>query len=146
MKASDEVYLIKKEQEKKKYRHYREGKLDLEATFAYQYSFAHRKHGGPPWWVLSRPLSQRPHHRLQALAHVLPREEQRRVPSPSILARNTVLTRQMFSVPWLAWIRCTWGRKSKNEIVFRAGDLRSTYDEELLEKSSDAGVRDRSCT
>ena len=25
------------------------------------------------------------------------------------------------------------GRKSKNDIVFRAGDLRSTYDEELLE-------------
>ena len=33
------------------------------------------------------------------------------------------------------------GRKSKNDIVFRAGDLRSTYDEELLEKSSDAGLR-----
>ena len=32
-------------------------------------------------------------------------------------------------------------RKSKNDIVFRAGDLRSTYDEELLEKSSDAGLR-----
>ena len=32
-------------------------------------------------------------------------------------------------------------RKSKNDIVFRAGDLRSTYDEELLEKSSDAGIR-----
>ena len=32
-------------------------------------------------------------------------------------------------------------RKSKNGIVFRAGDLRSTYDEELLEKSSDAGLR-----
>ena len=27
------------------------------------------------------------------------------------------------------------------DIVFRAGDLRSTYDEELLEKSSDAGLR-----
>ena len=33
------------------------------------------------------------------------------------------------------------GRKSKNDIVFRASDLRSTYDEELLEKSSDAGLR-----
>ena len=33
------------------------------------------------------------------------------------------------------------GRKSKNNIVFRAGDLRSTYDEDLLEKSSDAGLR-----
>ena len=33
------------------------------------------------------------------------------------------------------------GRKSKNDIVFRAGDLRSTYDEELFEKSSDAGNR-----
>ena len=33
------------------------------------------------------------------------------------------------------------GRKSKNDIVSRAGDLRSTYDEELLEKSSDAGRR-----
>ena len=33
------------------------------------------------------------------------------------------------------------GRKSKNDILFRAGDLRSTYDEELLEKSSDAGLR-----
>ena len=33
------------------------------------------------------------------------------------------------------------GRKSKGDIVFRAGDLRSTYDEELLEKSSDAGLR-----
>ena len=32
-------------------------------------------------------------------------------------------------------------RKSKKDIVFRAGDLRSTYDEELLEKSSDAGLR-----
>ena len=32
------------------------------------------------------------------------------------------------------------GRKSKNDIVFRAGDLRSTYDE-LLEKSSDASLR-----
>ena len=32
------------------------------------------------------------------------------------------------------------GRKAKNDIVFRAGDLRSTYDEELLEKSSDAGL------
>ena len=32
-------------------------------------------------------------------------------------------------------------RKSKNDIVFRAGDLRSTYDEELLEKSSNAGMR-----
>ena len=33
------------------------------------------------------------------------------------------------------------GRKSKNDVVFGAGDLRSTYDEELLEKSSDAGLR-----
>ena len=33
------------------------------------------------------------------------------------------------------------GRKSRNEISFRAGDLRSTYDEDLLEKSSDAGLR-----
>ena len=33
------------------------------------------------------------------------------------------------------------GRKSKNDIVFRAGDLRSTYGKELLEKSSDAGLR-----
>ena len=31
--------------------------------------------------------------------------------------------------------------RSKNDIVFRAGDLRSTYDEDLLEKSSDAGLR-----
>ena len=33
------------------------------------------------------------------------------------------------------------GRKSKNDIAFKAGDVRSTYDEELLEKSSDAGLR-----
>ena len=33
------------------------------------------------------------------------------------------------------------GRKSNNDIAFRAGDVRSTYDEELLEKASDAGLR-----
>ena len=33
------------------------------------------------------------------------------------------------------------GRKSKNETAFRAGDVRSICDEELLDKSSDSGLR-----
>ena len=59
----------------------------------------------------------------------------------SILARNTGPPREESSRPWLAWIRCTWAASQGTTSFFRAGDLRSTYDEELLEKSSDAGLR-----
>ena len=53
VKASDEVYLIKRSKE---YRHYREGKLASRGYFAYQ-APSRAEAWWSTWWVLSRPLS-----------------------------------------------------------------------------------------
>ena len=55
----------------------------------------------------------------------------------SILARNTGPPREESSRPWLAWIRCTWAASHRTTSFFEP----VIYDEELLEKSSDAGLR-----
>ena len=73
VKTYDEVYFIKRSKE---YRHLREGKARSRGYLAHQ-APSRAKACWSTWWVLSRPLSQRPHHRLQALAHVLSHEEQR---------------------------------------------------------------------
>ena len=122
VKASDEVYLIKRSKE---YRHYREGKLDLEATSPIRLLRA-QKHGGPHGGFYHDHCRNDPiiAFKLWHMSYRVRNND--KFPSLSILARKyRAHETDVFPLPWLAWIRCTWAASRRNEIVFRAGDLRS---------------------
>ena len=136
VKAYDEVYFIKRSKE---YRHLREGKLGLEATSPIRLLRA-QKHGGPHGGFYHDHCRNDPitAFKLWHMSYRMRNNDEfpPQHPCEKYRAHETDVFRAMARLDPVYM-----GRKSKNEIVFRAGDLRSTYDEELLEKSSDAEVR-----
>ena len=134
-KDSSESFVIRSSRE---FRQYREGKLDQESCSPIRL-LSKQKHGGPHGGFYHD------HCRNDAVTdfklwHMVYRTKSSDFPAQHPCEKYRAAERRVFKA--MARMDPVYmGRKSKNDIVFRAGDLRSTYDEELLEKSSDAGLR-----
>ena len=134
-KASDEVSLIKKSVE---FCSYRDQKLDLEAKSPIKLLRLQR-HGGPHVGFYHDNCRDDPVVAFK-LWHMCYRTQNAAFPAQRPYEKYRANETQVFQL--IAKMGPVYmGRVSKNDIVFRAGDLRSTYDEDLLEKSSDAGLR-----
>ena len=134
-KASDESFVIRASRE---FRHYREGKLEKEDRSPIKL-LRSQKHGGPHGGFYHDNCRNDPVTAFK-LWHMCCRMESRDFPPQHPCEKYRASETKVFQA--MARLDPVYmGRKSKNDIVFRAGDLRSTYDEELLEKSSDAGLR-----
>ena len=134
-KESGESFAIRKSRE---IRQYREGKLDQESGSPIRL-LSKQKHGGPHGGFYHDHCRNDPITSFE-LWHMVYRTKSRGFPAQHPCEKYRASERRVFE----AMARMDpvhMGRKSKNDIVFRAGDLRSSYDEELLEKSSDAGIR-----
>ena len=134
-KDSSESFVIRSSRE---FRQYREGKLDQESCSPIRL-LSKQKHGGPHGGFYHD------HCRNDAVTdfklwHMVYRTKSSDFPAQHPCEKYRATERRVFEA--MARVDLVYmGRKSKNDIVFRASDLRSTYDEELLEKSSDAGLR-----
>ena len=134
-KASDEVSLIKNSAE---FCSYRDQKLDLEAKSPIKLLRLQR-HGGPHGGFYHDNCRDDPVVAFK-LWHMCYRTQNADFPAQHPYEKYRANETQAFQR--VAKKNPVYmGRKSKNDIVFRAGDFRSTYDEDLLEKSSDAGLR-----
>ena len=134
-KASDEVSLIKNSPE---FCNLRTQKLDLEANSPIKLLRSQR-HGGPHGGFYHDNCRDDPVTSFK-LWHMCYRMQNAEFPPQHPCEKYRANETQVFQA--MARLDPVYmGRKSKNDIVFRAGDLRSTYDKELLEKSSDAGLR-----
>ena len=134
-KASDEAFVIRASRE---FRHYREGKLEKEARSPIKL-LRSQKHGGPHGGFYHDNCRNDPVTSFK-LWHMCYRMESNDSPPQHPCEKYRASETKVFQA--MARLDPVYmGRKSKNDIVFRAGDLRRTYDEELLEKSSDAGLR-----
>ena len=134
-KASDEVSLIKNSVE---FCSYRGQKLDLEAKSPIKLLRLQR-HGGPHDGFYHDNCRDDPVVAFK-LWHMCYRTQNADFPAQHPYEKYRANETQVFQ--FIAKTDPVYmGRVSKNDIVFRAGDLRSTYDEDLLEKSSDAGLR-----
>ena len=132
-KASDEVSLIKNSAE---FCSYRDQKLDLEAKSPIKLLRSQR-HGGPHGGFYHDNCRNDPVVAFK-LWHMCYRTQNADFPAQHLYEKYRANETQVFQR--MAKMDPVYmGRKSKNDIVFRAGDLRSTYDEDL--KSSDAGPR-----
>ena len=135
-KASGEVFDVRKSRES---RQHREGKLEQEACSPVKL-LRSQKHGGPHGGFYHDNCRNDPitdfklwhmTYRMGDVRNFPPQH-----PCEKYRAHETYVFQAMARMDPVYM-----NRKSKNDIVFRAGDLRSTFDEELLEKSSDAGKR-----
>ena len=136
-KAKDygESFVIRRSRE---FRQYREGKLDQELGSPIRI-LSKQRHGGPHGGFYHDHCRNDPVTSFK-LWHMVYRTKSSDFPAQHPCEKYRATERRVFEA--MARLDPVYmGRKSKNDIVFRAGDLRSTYDEELLEKSSDAGLR-----
>ena len=134
-KDSGESFVIRSSRE---FRQYREGKLDQELCSPIRL-LSKQKHGGPHGGFYHDHCRNDPVTSFK-LWHTVYRTKSRDFPAQHPCEKYRATEKRVFEA--MARMDPVYmGRKSKNDIVFRAGDLRSTYDEDLLEKSSDAGLR-----
>ena len=134
-KESDESFTIRRSRD---FLDDREGKLDQESGSPIRL-LSKQKHGGPHGGFYHDHCRNDPITSFK-LWHMCYRTKSRDFPAQHPCEKYRAQERRVFEA--MARMDPVYmGRKSKNDIVFRAGDLRSTYDEELLEKSSDAGIR-----
>ena len=131
-KDSGESFVIRKSRE---FRQYREGKLDQELCSPIRI-LSKQRHGGPHGGFYHDHCRNDPVTSFK-LWHMVYRTKSSDFPAQHPCEKYRATERRVFD----RMDPVHMGRKSKNDIVFRAVDLRSTYDEELLEKSSDAGLR-----
>ena len=134
-KDSGESFVIRKSRE---FHQYREGKLDQELCSPIRL-LSKQRHGGPHGGFYHDHCRNDPVTSFK-LWHMVYRTKSSDFPAQHPCEKYRATERRVFEA--MARMDPVYmGRKSKNDIVLRAGDLRSTYDEELLEKSSDAGLR-----
>ena len=136
-KAKDfgESFVIRRSRE---FRQYREGKLDQELGSPIRI-LSKQRHGGPHGGFYHDHCRNDPMTSFK-LWHMVYRTKSSDFPAQHPCEKYRATERRVFEA--MARLDPVYmGRKSKNDIVFRAGDLRSIYDEELLEKFCDAGLR-----
>ena len=129
-KESDESFTIRRSRD---FLDDREGKLDQESGSPIRL-LSKQKHGGPHGGFYHDHCRNDPITSFK-LWHMRYRTKSRDFPAQHPCEKYRAQERRVFEA--MARMDPVYmGRKSKNDIVFRAGDLRR-----LLEKSSDAGIR-----